>query len=656
MCGIAGFTHVARSFPSERIHQAVASIHHRGPDDQGVWQSSSISLGATRLRVIDTAAGGQPLTSDDNDVVIVFNGEIYNHAELRRQLIACGHRFRTSCDTEVVLRAFLQWDTACIEKLRGMFAFAAWRESRRRLVLARDRMGIKPLYYARCGCDLYFGSELKAIFCHPELSRRIDPEALDSYLGLNYVPGSRTMVEGVHKLMPGCFLTWHDGEISSHCYWQAGRADLSEHTTVADSTARLDHLISQSVKEHLTADVPVGVWLSGGMDSSTILHYASQHSRTRLKTFSITFEGREFNEASYLREMASRYATDHHELDLGPSIVTPDSITELAYYADEPNADAGAVPVWHLSRLSARQVTVALSGEGADELFGGYITYLADKYARRARMVPRSLRRLSLHSANRLRASNKKIGLDYKLQRFLYGTLLDERSSHVFWNGTFSQMQRRDLMVSQSGTHLLKLLAMIPARGDVRRFMAFDQAYYLPDNLLMKVDRMSMAHSLEVRPAFLDHRIVEFAATLPADFCIRGKNLKFLLRNLMKDKLPPRILTKRKQGLDIPVHDWLRGHLKPLLLDTLNQRTVEETGIVSWPYLEALMKLHMERKANYGYHLWGMLMLFLWIKQWKIQCGQDLQAPEEFSEELLSVSEQMSSSFSSPVSSFSPLS
>ncbi|MEG9437072.1 asparagine synthase (glutamine-hydrolyzing) [Edaphobacter sp. HDX4] len=628
MCGIAGYTHVSHPFLPEKIYQAVASILHRGPDDQGAWQSSAVSLGATRLRVIDTASGGQPLSSEDNDYALVFNGEIYNHAELRTELIALGHRFRTSCDTEVVLRAFMQWDTACIEKLRGMFAFAAWRESRRRLVLARDRMGIKPLYYAFVGRDIYFGSEMKAIFCHPEVPRHIDLNALDAYLGVNYVPGARTLAAGIQKLMPGSFLTWNDGKISQHSYWKIDRADLSAHTSLADSTAKLDYLLTQSMKDHLAADVPVGIWLSGGMDSSTVLHYASQQSSTPLKTFSITFNGREFNEAPQLREMAARYSTEHYELDLGPETVTPASIVELAYYADEPNADAGAVPVWHLSKMSAKHATVALSGEGADELFGGYITYLADKYARRARWIPGGVRRISLNSANRLPASNKKIGLDYKLQRFLQGTLLDERSSHVFWNGTFSQLQRKDLMMSYDGTHLLKLLATIPATGDVRRFMAFDQAYYLPDNLLVKVDRMSMAHSLEVRPAFLDHRIVEFAATLPADYCIRGRNLKLLLRNLMRDKLPQSILAKKKQGLDIPVHDWLRGHLKPLLLDTLNQKTVEESGIISWLYLEPLIKLHMERKANYGYHLWGMLMLFLWIRQWGIQCNQDLQAPE----------------------------
>ncbi len=631
MCGIAGFTHIERPFPPEGIQKAISSIAHRGPDQQGVWQNQTLSLGATRLKVIDTSAGAQPMSSGDNNFTLVFNGEIYNHVELRHQLIGLGHQFSTSCDTEVVLRAFIEWDTACIEKLRGMFAFAVWCESRRRLVLARDRMGIKPLYYARRGRDIYFGSEMKAIFCHPEVDRQIDLNALDTYLGLNYVPGPHTLAKGVVKLMPAHFLTWHNGEVSSHRYWQANPLDRGPLPTLGESTEQLDQLLTQSIKEHLKADVPIGVWLSGGMDSSTILHYASQQSSRPLKTFSITFDGREFDEARYLREMATKYSTEHHELDLSAETVTPDSIAELAYYSDEPNADAGAVPVWHLSRMSVKDVTVALSGEGADELFGGYITYLADTYARRARIVPRGIRRLSLHSASRLRASNKKIGLDYKLQRFLHGTLLDERTSHLFWNGTFSREQRRQLMLTHDDSHMLKLLATIPALGDVRRFMAFDQTYFLPDNLLAKVDRMSMAHSLEVRPAFLDHRIVEFAAKLPAHHCIQGRTLKFLLRNLMKDKLPQSILAKRKQGLDIPVHDWLRSHLRPLLLDTLNRKSVEESGLISWPHLQSVLNLHMQRKANYGYHLWGMLMLFLWIKQWKIQCPQDTQALQDFS-------------------------
>ncbi|HEX6497263.1 MAG TPA: asparagine synthase-related protein, partial [Acidobacteriaceae bacterium] len=253
------------------------------------------------------------------------------------------------------------------------------------------------------------------------------------------------------------------------------------------------------------------------------------------------------------------------------------------------------------------------------------------EYARRARMVPRTLRRMASRSAGMLRASNKKIGFDYKVQRFLQGTLMDERISHVFWNGTFSQAQRRELMTSEGSAYLAQLLATIPSHGDVRRFMAFDQAYYLGDNLLVKVDRMSMAHSLEVRPAFLDHRIVEFAAGLPARHCIHGGKLKVVLRALMRDKLPQTIITKQKQGLDIPVHDWLRGHLKPLLLDTLNQKTIEETGLLRWAPVELIIRQHMQRKANYGYHLWGMLMLFLWIRQFKIHAGQEVPSREVFS-------------------------
>jgi asparagine synthase (glutamine-hydrolysing) len=628
MCGIAGFTHREGVFSPNRITQAIASIVHRGPNLQDCWQDDIVSLGATRLAVIDTNAGSQPVRSEDGNFVLVFNGEIYNHRELREELRALGHCFQTLCDTEVVLRAFMEWDTAAVEKLRGMFAFAIWQRTRRRLVLARDRMGIKPLYYYLRGQDLYFGSELKALFCHPELPRTVDLNALNTYLGLNYIAGSSTLAAGFLKLKPGHFLTWQSGEISLHRYWHLPATDETRPLPFEEAAQRLDYLLHASVREHLAADVPVGIWLSGGIDSSTILHYASRHT-SNLRTFSIIFNGREFDESSYLREMASRYGTLHQELDLSSDVVTPDSVADLAFYADEPNADAGAVPVWHLSRMSAKQVTVALSGEGADELFGGYITYLADTYARRARAVPRALRRIALRSANRLPASDKKIGFDYKLQRFLYGTLLDEKHSHIFWNGTFSHEQRRSLMLADQTSHMLKLLATIPERGDVRRFMAFDQSFYLPDNLLVKVDRMSMAHSLEVRPAFLDHRIAEFAATLPANYAIQGRTLKRLLRYLMRDKLPPNILNKKKQGLDIPVHDWLRGHLKPLLLDTLNRQTVEESGLLSWPYVQSIIDLHMKRRTNYGYHLWGMLMLSLWIKQWKIQPAGVFRSLEE---------------------------
>ena len=632
MCGITGFTHVEGDYQPDRIHEAVVTLLHRGPDQRGVWQSAIASLGATRLRVIDTSIGpgAQPMRSADNDYVLAFNGEIYNHVEIRRELVQRGHTFVSTCDTEVVLRAFMEWDKACVEKFRGMFAFGLWHESQRRLVLVRDRLGMKPLYYSRRGRNLYFGSELKALFCHPEIERSIDLTALDSYLGLNYVPGASTLAAGIVKLGPGSCLTWQDGEVTVERYWKIPR-DVTCQRSLNDSREELDFLLAESVKEHLAADVPVGLWLSGGIDSSTVLHYASRLSAKPLKTFSITFKGREFDEARYIREVAAFYDTDHYELDLNPETAGADVIEDFAYYADEPNADAGAVPIWYLSRLSAKRVTVALSGEGADELFGGYVTYLADTYARYARILPRGVRRLSLHYASQIKASDKKIGLDYKLQRFLHGTLMDASSSHVFWNGTFSREQRDAMVIAPDGFRMQKLLSTMPARGNVKRFMAFDQDYYLPDNILAKVDRMSMAHSLEVRAPYLDHRIVEFAAALPLQQCIQGNRLKVLLRELMRDKLPQSVLFKKKLGLDIPAHDWLRGHLKPLLMDTLTRETVEHSGLFHWSSIQSLLDLHMQRKANYGYHLWGLLMLFLWTKQWNIRCSQDLPLMEESS-------------------------
>src|SRR5207249_7295356 len=292
------------------------------------------------------------------------------------------------------------------------------------------------------------------------------------FLRLNYVPAPYTMVRGIEKLAPGHVMEWTDGQTRSHAYWQPPTE--IRHRTLEDAKDELDRLLRDSVREHLISDVPVGIWLSGGIDSSTIVHYASDIASGRLKTFSITFHGRSFDESRYIAAVSKHYETDHVELDLNEGLDLPSAIEQFAYYSDDPCADAGALPVWFLAEMSARDVTVALSGEGADELFGGYITYLADTYARRARIVPRALRRLSLRSANRLRASNKKIGFDYKLQRFLHGTLLDERNSHIFWNGTFSSDQRRQLMLSHDDSHLLKLLATIPALGDVRRFMAFD--------------------------------------------------------------------------------------------------------------------------------------------------------------------------------------
>lgn len=624
MCGITGFTHLHQKPDPNRIRRATATLHHRGPDQQGVYHSDVASLGAVRLKIIDLAGGDQPVHSPDGNTVIVFNGEIYNHDELRRELRALGHSFQSRCDTEVVLHAFLAWDTGCFTRLRGMFAVALWQDRERRLVLARDRVGIKPLYLHRRGRDLYFGSELKAILEHPEVDRRLDPVGLHFYLSLNYVPTPYTLVEGIGKLRPGHWLEWRHGVERMESYWQPAMRPESRWTLSA-AKEELDSLLQQSVKEHLLADVPLGVWASGGLDSSTVLHYAAQATSTPLKTFSVSFLGRRFDESAYFREVARHYHTDHHEFDLHPGIDLSSAIEDMAYYSDEPSADAGALPVWFLSRMCRQHVTVALSGEGADEIFGGYQTYLADRYARWARLSPAPLRRLALTALQHWPVSDEKISLEYKVKRLLGGSLLDPVAAHFFWNGTFTQAEKRRLLRRP----LDRSLGELGQARELNGFLLLDQHYYLPDDILYKCDRMSMAHSLEVRPPFLDHRLIEFAGRLPVSLKVRGNKLKYLLRALMQDKLPAAVLTRRKEGFDIPAHHWFRTVLRPLLLDTLSPDHIARTGLFHQKEMDSLIRRHLDRRANLGYHLWGLLTLFLWLRRWNIQTDPALRDSRE---------------------------
>jgi asparagine synthase (glutamine-hydrolysing) len=623
LCGIVGFTHKSWVPDSGRIQRAAATLVHRGPDQQGVFQSSSCSLGATRLKIIDLGSGDQPIVSDDGDVAIVFNGEIYNHRELRRELEGLGHHFHSHCDTEAVLRAFLEWDTGCFRRLRGMFAIALWTKSTKRLVLARDRMGIKPLYFTRLGNDLFFGSELKAILIHPEIERRLSLDGLDCYLSLNYVPCPWTLVEGIEKLPPGKWLEWQDGEVSSDSYWSLPFGAVRDRT-LESAREELDALLRQSVREHLVSDVPLGMWLSGGIDSSTILHYAAE-SGAPLKTFSISFQGRSFDETAYIREVAQRYQTDHEELDLNPEVDLRDAIEQFAYYSDEPSADAGALPVWFLSKLSKTKTTVSLSGEGADELFGGYLTHRADRLAAVARRFPRKALELASSVLQVLPVSDDKISFEYQLKRFLEGCQMSPERAHVYWNGTFSEAQKAALLRVKIPRALDRVLGELRGRrsgsDDLAPYLWFDQRYYLPDDILNKADRMSMAQSLEVRPPFLDHRIVEFAASLPASLKIRGSRQKVLLKELMRDKLPPSVLHRKKIGFDIPAHDWLRGCLRSLVTDVLLDGSSDHASLFRQDVIEGYIRQHLERQVNVGYHLWGLMVLFLWMKKWGIQAA-----------------------------------
>jgi asparagine synthase (glutamine-hydrolysing) len=619
LCGIAGFTHKRRVPDPSLIATAVNALRHRGPDRQAVFESSFVSIGAARLKIRDLVGGDQPMADDSGDTVIAFNGEIYNHAELRAELEQRGHKFQSAADTETVLRAFIEWGTECFSRLRGMFGVALWTESERRLVLARDRMGIKPLYIARVEDDLFFGSELKSIFIHPEIDRRLDLAALDCYLALNYVPGPRTLVEGVEKLRPGYWLEWRDGRVRSEPYWTLPFESPSQ-ISLEDATEELDSLLQQSVREHLLSDVPLGLWLSGGIDSSTILHYATHALGAPLKTFSVSFHGRSFDETGYIRPIAARYGAQHEELDLNTGLNLAGAIESFASYADEPNADAGALPVWFLSKMTSQSVRVALSGEGTDELLGGYLTYRANDLARTARRLPSAALGFGTAVARRWPVSDEKIGFEYKLNRFLAGCRMRPERAHVYWNGTFSDAEKQRLLRTELPNELSSLLGELSRAGDhTGAYLWFDQKYFLPDDILAKVDRISMAHSVEVRPPFLDHRIVEFAARLPEHLKIRGAEQKVVLRRLMKNRLPESVLRRKKVGFDIPAHQWMRGPLRPLLAEVLADGLAAHAGLFDRRAIETCVEDHLERRANLGYHLWGLMILFLWMKRWNIQ-------------------------------------
>ena len=637
MCGIAGFTHVEKRLPAGVLTSALESIAHRGPDHQGQFVSAQVSLGATRLRIMDLEAGDQPLKSPDGDVVLVFNGEIFNHHDLRRELQQSGYRFQTHGDTEVAFNAYLHGGDSCFARFRGMFAIAIWTQSRRRLVLARDRMGIKPLYYRLHDGEIFFGSELKCIFAHCDVARHICIEGLNAYLSVNYVPGPFTLVEGILKLMPGQMLEWQRGAAHVSDFVPAP-AKRTPPSTIEAACEELDILLSDSVGEQLVADTPVGIWLSGGLDSSTVLHYASARSR-RLKTFSVTFKGSSGDESEHIRRVSRHYGTDHTEFDLNPEVDMVGAIEDLAYYSDEPSADAGALPTWFLSQMTRESATVALSGEGSDELFAGYLTYKADRYAAGFRLLPRALRCAAVAAARQLPAQDGRISFEYKLKRFLEGSLLSPQLAHVFWNGTNSEHDKEALFLFSERDSLGAWLGQMRGSG-LQSFLDFDQRFYLADDILYKVDRMSMAHSLEVRPPFLDPRIVDFARALPAKFKLYGSTSKYVLRKLMADKLPRHVLQRSKMGFDIPVHDWFRGVLRPLLLETLSRENVEATGLFRWPAVERLIHRHLERKENAGYQLWGLMVLLMWMKRWSVE----LPAAEQVSEVLVEDLEVVGSS------------
>ncbi len=619
MCGICGSYDFSRGEPADVavLEQMNATLVHRGPDAGGIHAEGPVGLAARRLSIIDLAHGDQPMVTEDGSICVVQNGEIINHLELRAELARDGVRFRTECDTEVLLHLYRRDGPGFVSQLRGMFAIALWDRDRRRLLLARDRFGIKPLYYELSGGRLSFASELKALLRQPSFSRELDPEALHAFLAFNSIPAPLTIFRAARKLGPGHLLVCTpDGARVERYARPAPRArDELRREPAAVLAEELRERLQDSVKAHLLADVPVGVLLSGGVDSSVLAALAARTSSERVSTFSIGFRERSFNELELAREVAERYGTDHHELVVDPDIA--DLLPQLVAAFDEPFADSSAVPTYLVSELAARHVKVVLSGEGGDELFGGYETYAADLLAERIGPVAARLAPL----VELLPSSSSRVSFDYRAKRFARAAARPPLERHHGWKEIFSPEERERLLAPdwrEAGGDPLagwrRRFAETDGAPVLARLQDVDLGIYLADDLLVKTDRMSMAHSLEARVPYLDPVVADLALALPTKLKVRGLAKKRLLRQAAAPLIPQSILRARKRGFSIPAAAWLRGELEPLAREVLSPEQIRRHGYFEPAEVTRLLDDHVARREDYSRQLWGLMSFTLWAE------------------------------------------
>jgi asparagine synthase (glutamine-hydrolysing) len=629
MCGIAGILEYGengRPVDREALARMTAALRHRGPDDDGFHFDETpggpaVGLGFRRLSIIDVAGGHQPMCNEDGSVWIVFNGEIYNFQELRRELEARGHRFRTRSDTETVVHLYEDMGADCVTRLNGMFALAIWDARRRSLVLARDRMGKKPLYWLDTGRRLLFASELKALLQHPDRPRDLDRAALARYLAFEYVPSPYCIFAGVRKLPAAHLLVWERGRADLRRYWEMRFDHRGPPRSERELAAELRARLREAVRLRLVADVPLGVFLSGGIDSSSVVALMAELvPPSSIKTFCIGFEDPSFDESARARTVARFFGTDHREDILAPRTLV-DILPDVARFLDEPFADPSIVPTYLLSRFTRRQVTVALGGDGGDELLAGYPTFQAERAARFYRL-PRFLHeRVVEPLAARLPVSTDNFSFDFKLKRFLLGAPYEPAVRNQVWLGAFAPAERRALLDGAAGDHepyaeLRAAAAAAPTRDPVERLIWLYCRSYLQDDILVKVDRASMACSLEVRAPFLDYTLVDWLGSVPAHLKLRGLTTKYLLKRAMRDVLPPGIAARRKKGFGIPVAKWFKGELRDLARDMLSESRLREQGLFHGPVVSRLLDDHFTGVRDNRKQLWTLFMFQLWYDEY----------------------------------------
>jgi asparagine synthase (glutamine-hydrolysing) len=618
MCGICGLVSLdGATAPDPAALSAMnETLVHRGPDSDGSVIDGPCGLAMRRLSIIDLAGGDQPIANEDGRIQVVQNGEIYNYRHLRDELERRGHTFATHSDTEVLVHLYEDRGPAFVEALRGMFAIAIWDSRENRLLLARDRFGIKPLYYRVADGMVSFASELKALLRQPGFSREIDPQALESFLSFNSIPSPLTIFKEGRKLPAGHILVAERGEVTISRFARPAPASAGEVRREGDDAlaAELRDRLRDSVRAHLVSDVPVGVLLSGGIDSAALTAMAAGESGYRVSTFSIGFEESSFDELDNARLVAKRYGTDHHELVLRPDAV--DLLPRLVEAFDEPFGDSSALPTYLVSQLAADTVKVVLSGEGGDELFGGYYTYVADRLAPRVGRAAPFLRPL----VELLPSSSEKVSFDYKAKRFVRGAHLPPVERHHAWKEIFSPEAQEELLNEPRVSDPLDVYRARYAETEgapaLARLQDLDLGIYLVDDLLVKTDRASMAHSLESRVPFLDPVVAELALALETRQKVRGFSKKRLLRQAVEPLLPKEIIRGRKQGFSIPVAAWLRADLEPFARDVLSAETIERQGYLSPEAVTAVLDEHTSGKEDLSRQIWGLLNFTLWFDRY----------------------------------------
>jgi asparagine synthase (glutamine-hydrolysing) len=628
MCGIAGFATRQGDRIEEQAQAAVVGrmcdvIRHRGPDDEGFFVGDGVGLGMRRLSIIDLSGGHQPIRNEDGTIWVVFNGEIYNYRELRAELIAHGHAFYTETDTETIVHAYEEWGEDGFARLRGMFGIALWDRRKRALLLVRDRLGIKPLHYREQDGGVLFGSEIKSILASGAVDPALDPVSLAHYLSFLYTPPDSSIFAGVRKLPPGHVLRWSDGRTSVRCYWQLPATE-SFTGTIDEATDQLAEILSDAVRSHLVSDVPIGALLSGGVDSSLVVGLMAKATPRAIKTFSIGFDEPAFDELDAARRVAQHFGTDHHELVVRPNAV--EIVDRLVDHFDEPFGDSSAIPTWYVSQIARRHVTVVLSGDGGDELFGGYDRYLPHP-------------RVASFDATAGGLGRRAAGIVWpflphgvKGKNFLRHVAQDARGRYLeslsFFR--FDEMPAllspdllhalRDQLRSEEGAHRFDRFAALPWPSQMMRF---DLETYLPEDILTKVDRMSMAHSIESRVPLLDHEVVTFAASLPSHMKLHEGERKRVLKRVAATVLPGDVLMRRKQGFAVPLDTWFRSSLRDFVVDTLQSPLTRQRGYFQLRFIDRVLGEHLSGRRDHSLRLWQLVMFELWHRRYLDHSSQN---------------------------------